>query len=136
MVKGGFGVGFLWFTIELSKHDDGNLEFHRESFQTAGDFRHFDLAIFFSAACTGGEELKVVDDQNIDSVLFFDSAGPGTKLTDGQEAGFIQKEGKIGDLSRDTPEGSDLAFVEMAAANLLRVEAGVRGEKAEHELLG
>lgn len=55
MVKGGFGIGFLRFTIELGKHDDRNLEFHRESFETAGDFRHFDLAIFFSAAGTGGE---------------------------------------------------------------------------------
>ena len=119
MVKGGFGIGFLRFTIELGKHDDRNLEFHRESFEAAGDFRHFDLAIFFSAAGTGGEKLKIVDNQNIDSVLFFDSASAGTKLSDGQKAGLIQKEGKIGDLRCDTPEGGDLAFVEVTAANLL-----------------
>jgi hypothetical protein len=38
MVKGGFGVGFLRFTVQLGQDDDRNLEFHGESFEATGDF--------------------------------------------------------------------------------------------------
>ena len=136
VVQGGFGIIFLGFTIELSEDDDWNLEFHGEGFEATGYFGNLDLPVFFAPTGAGGEKLEVIDDQNIDAVLFFDPAGTSPKLADGEQAGLIQKEGEIGDLGGHAAQSGDLAFAEMPAADLLRIEAGVRGEKSEHELLG
>ena len=136
VVKGGLGVGFLGLPVQLGQDDHGDLELHGQGLEASGDFGDFDLAVFLGAAGTRGEELEIIDDQDIDAELFFDPAGAGPKLADGEQAGFVKVQRKIGDLRGNAPKGGDLAFAELAATNLLRVEAGVGGKKAEHELLG
>ena len=135
-MQGGFGIIFFGFTIELSEDDDRNLEFHGEGFEATGYFGNLDLPVFFAPTGAGGEKLEVIDDQNIDAVLFFDPAGPSPKLADGEKAGLVQKEWEVGNFGGHAAQGGDLAFAEMPAADLLRIEAGVGGEKSEHELLG
>ena len=82
MVKGGFGVGFLRFTIQLGQDHDRNLEFHGEGFEATGNFRNLDLAVFLATTGSRSEELEIIDDQDIDTVLFFDSAGASPELAD------------------------------------------------------
>ncbi len=136
MVKGGFGVGFLGFTVELGEDDDGNIELHGECFEAARDFRNFDLAVIFGTTCARGEKLEVIDDKDFDVVLLFEAAGAGTELADGKKAGFVEEEGKLTDFGGDAPQGSDLTFVEFTAPNLFGIEAGVGGKESKHELLG
>lgn len=135
-MQGGFGIIFFGFTIELSEDDDRNLEFHGEGFEATGYFGNLDLPVFFAPTGAGGEKLEVIDDQNIDAVLFFDPACPSPKLADGEKAGLVQKEWEVGNFGGHAAQGGDLAFAEMPAADLLRIEAGVGGKKSEHELLG
>ena len=82
MVKGGFGVCLLRFTIQLGQDNDRDLQFHGEGFEATGDFRNFDLAVFFAAAGSRSEELEIIDDQDIDAVLFFDPACASSELAD------------------------------------------------------
>lgn len=89
VVEGRFGVGFLRFSIELGEDDDGNFQLHGEGLEATGDFGNFDLAVFFAAAGAGGEELKIVDNENINSVLFFNAAGAGPELPNGEKTGFV-----------------------------------------------
>ena len=56
-------------------------------------------------------------------------------MADGEEAGFVEQEGKFAYFGGDSAEGGDLAFVEFAAADLFGIEAGVGGEETKHELL-
>jgi len=136
MVKGGFSVGFLGFTVELGEDDDGNIELHGECFEATRDFRNFDLAVIFGATGARGEKLEVIDDKDFDVILLFEATGAGTELTDGEKAGFVEEEGKLADLGGDAPQGGDLAFVEFTSSNLFGIEAGVGGEQSKHELLG
>ena len=135
MVKGGLSVGFLGFTVELGEDDDGNIELHGECFEATRDFRNFDLAVIFGATGARGKKLEVIDDKDFDIVLFFEAASTGTKLADGEKAGFVKEEGKFTDLGGDAPQGGDLAFVKFATSNLFGIEAGVRGKESKHELL-
>ena len=135
MVKGGLSVGFLGFTVELGEDDDGNIELHGECFEATRDFRNFDLAVIFGATGARGEKLEVIDDKDFDIVLFFEAAGAGTELADGEKAGFVEEEGKLTDFGGDAPQGGDLAFVEFATSNLFGIEAGVGGKESKHELL-
>jgi hypothetical protein len=135
MVKGGLSVGFLGFTVELGEDDDGNIELHGECFEATRNFRNFDLAVIFGATGARGEKLEVIDDKDFDIILFFETAGAGTELANGKKARFVEEEGKFTDFGGDAPQGSDLAFVELAASNLFGIEAGVGGKESKHELL-
>jgi hypothetical protein len=135
MVKGRFSIGFLGFTVELGEDDNGNIKLHGECFEATRDFRNFDLAVIFGATGARGEKLEVIDNKDFDVVLFFEAASAGTKLADGEKAGFVEEEGKFTDLGGNAPQGGDLAFVEFATSNLFRIEAGVGGKESKHELL-
>ena len=94
------------------------MEFHGEGFEAAGNFRNLDLAVFLAATGSRSEELEIIDDQDIDAVLFFDPACASSELTDRKQAGLVQEQGQIGDFSGNATESGDLAFVKLAAANL------------------
>ena len=39
--------------------------------------------------------MEVIDNKNLDIVLLFEAASAGAELADGEEAGFVEQEGKF-----------------------------------------
>jgi hypothetical protein len=61
-------------TVELSEHDDRDVEFFREAFDAGGDFSDLDLAVVLGPPALGGDELQIVDHDHLDAVLLFEAA--------------------------------------------------------------
>ena len=57
-------------------------------------------------------------------------------MTNGEQAGLIEKQGEIGNFCGDSTKSGDLAFIELAPTNLFGIQAGMRGKQSEHQLLG
>ena len=76
-----FVVALFDLTRELREGNDGNGEFLGEGFEAGGDLGEFLNAVFpfFGGA---GEQLKVIDDENVQPLLAFQTAGACRQLGD------------------------------------------------------
>lgn len=120
-------------SVELGENDDGDVEFLGDAFETGGDFGDLDLAVFLGALGAGGHQLEIIDGDELDVELLFESAGLGAELHDVEAGGFIDVEFGLLELAAGGGHGAHLFAVEHAAFEFAHVDAGTGGDESLHE---
>ena len=87
-----FVIAVLDLARELRQRHDRDVELLGERFEARGDLGHLLYAPFHGAPGRALQQLDVIDDQEIETFLAFETAGTGGELRDGQSAGLVDEE--------------------------------------------
>lgn len=78
--------------------------------------------------------MEIIDDEELDFVLFFHAAGFAADLVNREARGVVEVEGPLFDFFGGFLEGKKIFSVEFAFADAFKGDAGCGGEDTEHEL--
>jgi len=116
----------------LGGDDDGDVEFAGQGFEAAGDGADLEMA---GLVATGdGDELEIVDQEEVEVVLGHQLASFGADVEEGDGGGVVDPDGGEGELARGLDEEGPGGAVEAAGAQVVEGEAGLRGGEALGDL--
>ena len=129
-------VAVLDLARKLRTRNDRHVEFFRERLQVGGDLGHLLHAALLSAPRGAGQELDVVDHQEVHAALALEPPRPRRKLRDREAAGLVDEERQVLQLDRDVFDLLEFLLVDAAAADGARRNAALLGDDAGGKLLG
>ena len=130
-------LALLDLTRQLRQGQDGHAQFLGQGLEGAGDFRHLLHPVLLVVALADGDQLQIVDDDQVEAVLLaFQAAGAGGELGDRQAAGGVDEQGAFADLDGRLADAAEIGGVDLALAQLVRGHArGIR-QDAHGQLFG
>ena len=121
---------------KLRQREDRNVQLLRQRLQIGGDLGDLLHAVLRGAPARAGDELQVVDDQEVEAALPLQPARAGGELADRDAAGLVDVERDALHLLRHLDDAVELILVDGAAADVGGGDARLLGEDAGRELLG
>uniref|UniRef100_A0A0N4ZAP4 NAD-specific glutamate dehydrogenase n=1 Tax=Parastrongyloides trichosuri TaxID=131310 RepID=A0A0N4ZAP4_PARTI len=123
-------------TRELRQGDDRAVEFLGQGLERARDLGNF-LHPVFLAVVAGGDELEVVDHDQVQTVFHpLQPARARRQLGDGQAAGGVDVERAFADLDGGVADLAEVRGVDLALAQLVRGHARRIGQNTHGQLFG
>ncbi len=107
-----------------------------QGLQAHGDLRDFLHAVGVRAQVRAGDQLQVVDDDQVQADLALQATGPGGQLGDRDAAGGVDIERGFLQLDGRVADPAELAGVDLALAELVARHAGRVGQHTQGQLLG
>ena len=135
-----FSAALLGGARELRERENGDVEFFGEGFEAAGDGGNFLGAVFVAASLrthgTGGHELEVVDDDEVEAALgLAESAGFGAHFSEGDTRGIVDKERRFDQAFEGVDEALAIFAWDESGLDFLRADVRLGGEHAAEERL-
>ena len=118
---------------ELTQRDHRNVQLLGQGLQAAADLA--DLLLAIVRAGGGARELQVVHHHHVEALLRLQPAALGAHLEHGDGGGVVDVDRRLGQLPRRLGEQRPVRVLQVAGAELVRVDARLGREQALHELL-
>ena len=117
----------FWCAGELAEDENGDLQFLSEALQATGDAGDFFLAGIEAAAT--GDELKVVDDEEGQTLVALEAAGFGANFEDAGGAGIVDPQGSGSNGAEAFGHALPVLAAQMAGAKFVGVDLSDGGDQ-------
>ncbi len=130
-------LALLDLTRQLRQGDDGDVQLLGQRLQPASDLGNFLHPVLLAAAVAGGDELEVVDHDQVQTVFHpLQPACARRQLGDGQAAGGVDVERAFADLDGGVANLAEVRGVDLALTQLVRGHARRIGQDTHGQLFG
>ena len=115
--------------------DDRNLQFLRQSFESRGYFRDFQLAIVLRAAGSGPKQLQIINDHHAHVLLRFEPARLRPQFENGESRTVVDENFRFREFRRRCGQTRKVALSQKSVAHFLQIHARPRAQQTLHQLL-